>query len=266
MSIPEKLQIINKLKDKADELMPKKDWDQSFLEQVKVKFTYNSNKIEGNTITYGQTVKLLQDLVTPKHATTGEVLDIVNHHLVLNIVFKNYHLKDISEESIQELHRALMKNIEQWSDDGLYSPGQYKTFENVTVRSTGKIYVYMQPKDVPQAMVDLIEETNTRLEKTDINDPKKHPLTVATWFHQKFLNEIHPFSDGNGRIGRIFTNLILLKKGYPPIFIKDINKTEYLKCFELIDQEPEAMLHFMADRLIESLQIKLDYTKTYNTD
>lgn len=261
MKIFEKLQAIDILKRKVDELAPQKDWDQAFLEKVKVEFTYNSNKIEGNTITYGQTVKLLLDLVTPKNANAGEVLDIVNHQMVLNIVFKNYHLDNISEESIKELHKALMKNIEQWSDDGLYSPGKYKAFDNVTVRSTGKIYTYMSPVDVPQAMKELVKETNMRIEKTDINDPDKHPLTVATWFHQKFLNEIHPFSDGNGRIGRIFTNLILLKKGYPPIFIKDVNRNEYLKCFELV--EPDAMLDFMADRLIESLQIKLDYIETH---
>lgn len=69
MSIFQKLQYINLLKNEADELMPQKDWDQSFLEKVKVEFTYNSNKIEGNTITYGQAVKLLQELVTPKNAT-----------------------------------------------------------------------------------------------------------------------------------------------------------------------------------------------------
>ena len=66
MTLPEKLVSINELKRKADELRPPKDWDQSFLEKVKIEFTYNSNKIEGNTITYGQTVKLLRDLVTPR--------------------------------------------------------------------------------------------------------------------------------------------------------------------------------------------------------
>jgi Fic family protein len=145
MKIFEKLQTINLLMDRAEELSPQKNWNQDFLEKVKIEFTYNSNKIEGNTISYGQTVKLLRDLVTPRNVAAGEVLDIVNHHMVLNLVFRNFHLKDISEESIKELHKALMKNIEQWSDDGLYSPGQYKVFENVTLRSTGKIYSYMQP-------------------------------------------------------------------------------------------------------------------------
>ncbi|MHA4811041.1 Fic family protein [Flavitalea flava] len=261
MKIFENLKTINTLKNKVDELMAQKNWDDAFLEKVKVEFTYNTNKIEGNTITYGQTVKLLQELVTPKHASTGEVLDIVNHQKVLNTVFRNYHLKDISEENIKELHGVLMKNIEQWSDDGLYSPGQYKTFENVTMRSTGKIYTYMQPADVPHAMEELVKDINKRIEGADINDPAKHPLTIATIFHQRFLNEIHPFSDGNGRIGRIFINLILLKKGYPPIFIKDVNREDYLKCFERAAHEPDAMLDFMTERLIESLQIKLDFIK-----
>jgi Fic family protein len=136
----EKFQLINQLKNKADTLKPPKAWDQAFLEKIKVEFTYTSNKIEGNTITYGQTVKLLRDMVTPKNATTGEVLNIVNHQLVLDIVFRNYHQREISEETIKELHRALMRNVQQWSDDGLYSPGQYKVFENVTVRANGKVH------------------------------------------------------------------------------------------------------------------------------
>jgi len=97
-----------------------------------------------------------------------------------------------------------MKNIEQWNDDGLYSPGKYKAFENVTVRSTGKIYKFMEPADVAKAMAELIRETNARLSNSDASDPDRHPLTIAVFFHQRFLNEIHPFGDGNGRHARFF--------------------------------------------------------------
>lgn len=265
MLISNKLHEINHLKEETDRIAPQRDWDQAFLEKVKIEFTYNSNKIEGNTITYGQTVKLLKDLITPKNASAGEVLDVVNHHMVLNTVFRNYHYADISEESIKDLHYALMKNIEQWSDDGLYNPGQYKSFENATMRSTGKIYTYMKPVEVPDAMIALVAQINSLLKDSDPNVPEKHPLTIATLFHQRFLNEIHPFSDGNGRIGRIFTNLILLKKGYPPIFVKDIDRKEYLDRFEMVEQNPQAMIDFMADRLIESLKIKIEYSIA-NTD
>lgn len=258
MSFLSKLHLINELKRKSDDLKPSKSWDQSFLERIKIEFTYASNKIEGNTITYGQTVKLLKDFVTPKGASAGEVLDLVNHQMVLNTVFKNYHSKDFSEENIKDLHRVLMKNIEQWADDGLYSPGNYKSFENVTVRSTGKIHSFMPPTEVPAAMEALIKGINFRLQNTNFDDASDHTLVIATDFHQRFLNEIHPFADGNGRIGRIFMNLILLKKGFPPIFIKDIDRIEYLKRFEMSDIVPDAMLDFMADRLIESLKIRIE--------
>lgn len=259
MNIAEKLFLIDELKSKIDRLMPRKDWDDAFFRKVKVDFTYNSNKLEGNTLTYGQTIKLLRDFVTPKNAASGDLLDMINHQKILDIVFNNYRSQSLSEENIKTLHRVLMKNIDQWSDNGLYSPGQYKSFENATVRSTGKIHAFMLPNQVAKEMEELISHTNEMLKNTDINDPDKHPLTIATYFHQQFLNNIHPFSDGNGRIGRIFTNLILLKCGYPPIFIKEVNKEEYLKRFELSDNDLNPMLNFMADRLIESLKEKFEF-------
>jgi Fic family protein len=71
-----------------------------------------------------------------------------------------------------------------------------------------------------------------------------------------FLNHIHPFGDGNGRIARIFMNLILLQKGLPPIFIKEVDKKDYLDCFTNEEKHPGIMLEFMTARLIESLKSK----------
>lgn len=262
MSIAEKLVHIESLKDRIDKLMPQKDWDDAFFRKVKIDFTYNTNKLEGSTLTYGQTIKLLKDFVTPKDATAGEVLDMINHQKILDSVFNNYRSQTLSEENIKELHRQLMHDPAQWSDNGLYSPGLYKSFENMTVRSTGKIHTYIPPDQVARAMEELIYLTNEQLKDIDTRNIDKHPLTIATYFHQRFLNRIHPFSDGNGRIGRVFTNLILLKNGYPPVFIKEVNKDEYLKCFEFSDSDINPMLDFMADRLIESLNAKLDFVKT----
>ena len=79
MNIVEKLGLIDALKRKIDELMPRKDWDDAFLQKVKFDFTYSSNNLEGNTLTYGQTIKLLRDFVTPQNAASGELLDMINH-------------------------------------------------------------------------------------------------------------------------------------------------------------------------------------------
>jgi Fic family protein len=124
----------------------------------------------------------------------------------------------------------------------------------------------MLPAHVPKAMADLVREINTFIYNSDENDPDRHPLAVAAFFHQRFLNEIHPFSDGNGRIGRLFANLILIKKGFPPIFIKEVDRSEYLKRFEEMETEPGAMLDFLADRLIESLRVKIKYIEGGGTE
>lgn len=72
MNIAEQLAHIETLKSKIDELGPRKDWDDAFFRKVKIDFTYNSNKLEGNTLTYGQTIKLLRDFVAPKDAATAK--------------------------------------------------------------------------------------------------------------------------------------------------------------------------------------------------
>jgi Fic family protein len=261
MSIADKFGRIETLKEEIDQLAPRKDWNDAFFRKVKLDFTYSSNKLEGNTLTYGQTIKLLRDFVAPRNAASGEVLDMINHQKILDIVFTNYRAQNISEENIKELHRELMKDTAQWADYGLYSPGKYKSFENMTVRSTGKIHTYMLPNQVPEAMEELIRNTNELLNDIDAKQSNKHALTIATYFHQQFLNLIHPFSDGNGRIGRMFVNLILLKNEYPPIFIKEVNRNEYLQRFELSDNDISPMLDFMADRLIESLEEKMKFVK-----
>lgn len=250
---------IEALKKKVGDLLKQGDWDDAFFRKVKIDFTYNSNKLEGSTLTYGQTIKLLRDFVTPKNASSRELLDMINHQKVLDMVFSNYRAEAITEENIKSLHRELMKNTDQWSDDGLYSPGKYKIFENVTVRATGKIHAYLKPAEVESAMGRLIQQINDALAESTTGAIETHPLFIATYFHQQFLNVIHPFSDGNGRIGRIIMNLILLKAGYPPIFIKDVDRSEYLKRFEMSDADINPMFDFMADRLIESLEEKLAF-------
>jgi Fic family protein len=178
MNIAEKLEHIEMLKGKIDQLMPLKDWDDAFFRKIKIDFTYNSNRLEGNTLTYGQTIKLLRDFVAPGNAASGDVLDMINHQKILDIVFTNYRSQSISEENIKELHRELMKDTAQWADYGLYSPGQYKSFENMTVRSTGKIHSYMPPGQVPEAMEKLTRVRQPADMNPTLNNNKKGPTFV----------------------------------------------------------------------------------------
>lgn len=262
MEISAKLKKIDRLKKKLDEAGTNKEWDQDFIEKIKIDFTYNSNKIEGNALTYGQTIQLLKEFVAPKNTSTGDCLDILNHQQVLDEVFEQYQATQITEANIKRLHKTLMKSPDQWSDSIHYDPGKYKILENVTTRSSGKIHHYKQPTEVSAAISDLIKDTNYRLSVLIPNGIDDHILKIVTDFHFQFLNNIHPFGDGNGRIVRIIMNIILLKYKYPPIFIKPINKLDYMNSFEAEENSPGSMLSFMADRLIESLKIKEKFLKT----
>jgi len=261
MDILIKLKKIDRLKRKLDSVNIGKDWDQDFIEKIKIDFTYNSNKIEGNMLTYGQTIQLLKEFVTPKNTATSDCLDIINHQQVLDEVFQQYHATEITETNIKRLHKALMRSPEQWSDSIHYDPGKYKILENVTTRFSGKIHHYKQPTEVSTAISHLIRDTNRRLTALSISVDKDHILKIITEFHYQFLNVIHPFGDGNGRIARLMMNIMLIKSKYPPIFIKPVNKLAYMNSFEEEENNPGSMLDFMADRLIESLKMKEKFLK-----
>lgn len=257
MAIEDQFTIINRLQNQILKLEPyPEQWDHEYLEKIKVDFTYASNNLEGNKISHGQTIQILRDFVSPKDAAVSDYLDILNHKKVLDIVFENYASEQITENNIKKLHRELMKNPAQWGDDVYYDPGKYKLFENRTYRSDGKEHLYAAPEDVPAAMALLINETNGALKNASVKSIELHPLTIATRFHFVFLNHIHPFGDGNGRIARIFMNLILLQRGLPPIFISQVDKKLYLECFTQEEKTQGSMLEFMASRLIESLKAK----------
>jgi Fic family protein len=260
MVIEDQFKTINRLQNQILKLAPHPEkWDEEYLDKVKVDFTYASNHLEGNKISHGQTVQILKDFVSPKDAAVSDYLDILNHKKVLDIVFENYASEQITEGNIKKLHRELMKNIAQWGDDVYYDPGKYKIFENRTYRSDGKEHLYADPDDISSAVASLIKETNEALKNVDSKNIESHPLTIATRFHFVFLNQIHPFGDGNGRIARIFMNLILLQSGFPPIFINQMDKKQYLECFTQEEKKEGAMLEFMAIRLIESFKAKRKY-------
>ena len=251
-----KLKTAEELQQTIRSLSPEKKWDASFLGKVKLDFTFHNNKLENNTITYGQTVRYLKEAVTPKDVSVKDCIDIKNHFEILDVVFSSFG-QPITESSILNLHAQLMKSRLQWDEETIYSPGKYKTGKNFTVQTSGKLIEYMEPEKVRDAIRKLLESIKSKSEN-------EHPVVAATYFHNRIL-EIHPFEDGNGRICRIFTNMIFINSGYPPIFISDTERTKYLQIFEFDTIEKDKkMQNFFTDQLIESLKIKLDFINHAN--
>jgi Uncharacterized conserved protein len=258
---------VNLLHQKVKDLSPSNKWDANFMEKIKYDFTYNSNKLEGNTLTYGETISFLKNITVPQKSQK-DLLDIENHFKVLDTVFQQFD-KPFSVEFIKGIHKALMKDYDQWEYESLPNPGEFKMFDNYAILPSGKIKQYMRPADVPQALNELIEGTNLRLSQVDCHYIKKHPLTIATFFHNRFLNEIHPFQDGNGRIGRIFTNMVLLKCDFPPVFIEtkdNIEREKYLRTIHESEVKNDIMpvAKYLGEKLMESLERKYAFVQKAN--
>src|SRR5215217_6086524 len=94
-----KIKLINSLKEEIDKLFPTPKWNEEYLEKIKLNFTFQTNKIEGNSITYGQTISFLKEAITPKNVAVKDCIDIQNHYDILDSIFKNND-QELSAEKI----------------------------------------------------------------------------------------------------------------------------------------------------------------------
>lgn len=202
-----------------------------------IAFAYHSGKIENEKITYHDTREVFEhDGVT---SYTGD----------LRTLFEIRNAKEANELFLlafrdrRPLDEALVREFQLQLTHGTYDtrrwqlgerPGQYKLHDYVT----GREEVGAAPEDVAQEMEELLAEVR------DIED--KDVLTAAAYFHAK-LENIHPFADGNGRVGRLAMNYLLVLHGHPPIIIHQEDRREYYEALEAWDarQELEPLLAFL---------------------
>lgn len=180
-------------------------------------FTYNSTAIEGNTLTLQETSNLLFQNIVPAGKSLREVNEVVNHKKAFDYIL-NYK-GDITKKFILDLHKLVVANT---LDRELIS--QIGRFRSVQVFITGVMWFPPKPEDVANKMTNLL---------TWYSKNKKilHPLILASYFHTEF-EKIHPFVDGNGRVGRLLINFILYKNKYPMINIPNATKYKYYEALE----------------------------------
>lgn len=190
--------------NKLPEIVKKKSYE-DFL----VRFTYDTNAIEGSTITLNETKLILLDKITPSNRTLREVKEIENHKKALDFVF-NYK-GDINKQFVLRIHKFLTENILSKSVSG--------KFRKVQVMITGVEIIPSKPKFVEKDLVQLLKWYNK-------NKKKYHPVALTSYFHAAF-EAIHPFIDFNGRTGRLLLNFILMKNKLPIIDIKYRDRLKY---------------------------------------
>jgi len=191
----------------------KKDWA-DIKKRFITNFVFESNALEGNSLTLKNFSEIVfEDKVNSK-TDLREVYDAKNSYALFSALFSSK--KDITESFIIDVHKKIMKNIDERLG--------YKKMPNIILGRNIKI---VPPENVSSEIKRLIEWYS-------VNKDSIHPLELAFKFHHKF-ECIHPFADGNGRIGRMLLNYILIKAGYYPIIIRKNQRSSYLKSLEAAD-------------------------------
>ena len=262
LSQVEELDKIEQLKKEVDQFRPfDKLVEQKIMQKFKLEWTYHSNAIEGNPYNYGETVSFLLHGVTANGKKLKDHLDIKGHHdgvkYILDLVKGN---RGFSESDIRALHKLILVQpyyVNAITPSGertrkLISIGQYKTSPNHVETATGEMHYYASPEETPSKMQDLMNWYNEASTNEDI-----HPLIIAALFHHEFV-AIHPFDDGNGRLARILMNFILIKKGYPPIVIKQEDRDNYYGVLAQADTgDYYPIVRYLSSYLERSLIIQL---------
>lgn len=203
-----------------------------------VEYNYNSNHIEGNTLTYGQTELLL---FFGKVSGEGNLRDFVEMKAsALSVQMLEEELsfdKPLTQNFILQLHRTLLKEdyvVHQALPGGIQTSytihaGAYKSRPNSVITRYGDRFEYASPEETPAMMSDLVDWYNEEERRAKLS-----PIELAALFHYRYIR-IHPFEDGNGRIARLMVNYILARHRWPMIEIRTKHKYDYLDALHEAD-------------------------------
>ncbi|GHV01435.1 cell division protein Fic [Campylobacterota bacterium] len=218
---------------------------QRLQDEFLVEFTYDSNAIEGNTLTLQETALVLGGM-TVDQKPLKDHLEAVGHRDAFLYVAELVSTKTaISERVIKEIHSFVLMNKHE--DRGVY--------RRIPVKIMGAFHEPPQPYLVPVQMERLI---------ANLAHDKRHNIEKAAMFHLNFEG-IHPFIDGNGRTGRLLLNLMLMQGGYLPVNVKFADRKRYYACFDSYYRDRDAapmvemVAEYVKERLSQMLQIILSH-------
>lgn len=244
-----KLQEIDRLKAEWQSQKPLNTLQlQKMKEYFHVAYTFESNRIEGNTLTLQETHLVVNEGITIGGKSMSEHLEAVNHAEAIS--YMEALVKDeldYSPRVLSELNYLILKGLDR------ENAGKYRS---VPVRISGSAHVPPQPFLLDKLMEDYFHHYDTQKRIL-------HPVILAAEMHERLVS-IHPFIDGNGRSSRLVMNLILLKHGYTIANLKgDLDsRLAYYKALEAVqvDNNPDVFYHLVADTVKESLLSHLELT------
>lgn len=216
-------------------------------EALAIEYTYESNRIEGNTLTLQETELVVNEGVTISGKSMREHLEAINHAEAVDYI-KDFARQgiEISERAIKEIHALVLHGIDR------DNAGRYRT---VPVMISGSTHLPPQPYLIGPQMEEFMRHF------AEMERQGAHPVIIAAYLHDELVR-IHPFIDGNGRTSRLLMNLYLLRNGYTIVTLKGGND-EKLRYYRALEQshtegDPDAFRAVVADAELSSLRRYLE--------
>ena len=205
----------------------------SLREYYRVRLTYTSNALEGNSLTESETKVIIEDGLTIEGKPLRDVYEAVGHAQAYDYLYDLSHQAPLSEEIICHLHQLFYQQIEP------LKAGKYR---QVPVFISGSQYAVAPVAEIGKRMAQLLQWYNN-------NEGKLHPVVLAAELHKRFVF-IHPFVDGNGRMARLLMNLSLMRNDYNIAIIPAITRSEYISSLEKAHTDEQVFVDFITDRVI----------------
>lgn len=233
-------------------------------QRLRIEWNYNSNHIEGNTLTYGETLLLLIHGRTRGEHLLREYEEMRGHDVAIELVRAlAREERPLGEGDLRDLNRIVLKEgfwrvartpegepTRKWIE-----PGRYKSQPNHVITATGELFHFATPEETPARMADLVDWL-----RGEIQTPTLALPTLLARLHHEFIR-IHPFDDGNGRVVRLLLNYVLLRAGLLPLVVKSTDRRRYLATIALADAgELAPLAEFFNEALRWSLSLGLAAT------
>ena len=234
------MKILDEIDEKMGKIIDLRPFEGHYLKQIsqffKIETTYTSNAIEGNTHTLDETKVILEDGITIGGHSLKEFHEVEGHGKAYDFMLTLIQKRQINEGDILNCHRLFSQNIPDFIDSGKY--------RNIEVFISGSKKVLPKAEMVPAYMNEFFDWLNN-------NRNDYHPVMFAAETHRRLVN-IHPFTDGNGRISRLLMNTCLFQDKYFPVSIPPIFRADY---YQILEQNDQIMFgDFIAKILLETVK------------
>lgn len=220
-----------------------------YLDDILVRLAHHSTAIEGNTISLPETVSIILHNTLPSSsgASVREFYEIDNHRQAFEFMMEMLRQDEpLSVALIQKMHSKLTDRLQ-------YDRGQFKKNDN---RIVGAEFKTALPAETPGLMIQLVDNLNYRLEVANDDDEKIEAIVDS---HIQF-ERIHPFSDGNGRTGRMIMNYSLLKEKLPPFIVHKSDRGVYIE--RLANQDVEGLKKMALEEMNQERERMIDFGHT----